>query len=121
MTFRVRVYLDGESVDLSNFRSDLLRLSFLGSDGASLLVRDSHRAKMGHTIEVHGPWWLEAASVGLDNRTLTGMFELPQGGPIQRIERVRVGYADESSWRQQKPANPVHSIQVDYLSSADER
>lgn len=78
------------------------------------------------SLRLYGPWPAAAdgRTFGLDNRTLTSMFELAQ--PV-RIEHILVVFDNPAGRRRELPgvpervADPVNAIHIDYLSSTDER
>lgn len=138
--------LDTGVVKLRSFRSDWLKLRFFssatrmmddtgGNGNSSLKVRDAGRnGRKVELLSLHGPWFAAAsdekvaAQVGLDERTLTALFELdsPATHRMQRsseppIEHIQVEYNNEPNRGLAPPANPIEYIQLDYLSSTEPR
>lgn len=139
--------LDRSVVNLRSFRSDWLKLRFLGpsiNGNRSLKVKDANRGgRKVDLLPLHGPWSAvavdekAAADTGLDERTLTALFELDSAAFHRAlrssssaslsagqapIEDIFVEYNNRRNWRDQDPlANPIEFIQLDYLSSTDPR
>lgn len=122
----MRVYLNVSLVNLSSFRSSRLRLRLGSASNKQLSVIDASSGKATQLLTLHGPWnelfderqeqsaSLANSSYGLDRRTLTALFELPQ--PLEGIASVAGVYSWDS-----KGVNVIESVQIDYLSSTDER
>lgn len=110
-TYRVRVRLYAHRVDLRTLRADSIVVRLAGARTDS----GEPAAGAAHSVSLHGPW-LERAH-GLDNRTLTGLFELARPEPISNFSVVYDGQAN----RGQSPlVSPIESVHFDYLSSADQ-
>lgn len=125
--------LDAEAVDVDSFKADWLRLNFYGSNGERLTVKDANEGSAADWIGLNGPWAAEGneaprlgEAFGVDAHTLTAMFELApskERGFIDTLRpligSVQVEYDNRLSRRQDPLANPVKSIELDYLSSSD--
>lgn len=124
-SYRIRVELDENLVDLGSFRSSWLELGFFSKEGSSITIKDVVSEKLGNTVQLHGPWTTndaeEQSFTGLGDYTLTAMIELvDQDRVYPQIEAARVIYDNRLNIRQAPLANPVKSIKLDYLSSSDE-
>lgn len=136
-------------MDLRSFKADWLKLRFMERNtggltlNASLKVKDASRS--GRQVELlglHGPWLATAvdekaaAETGLDERTLTALFELDSSttrrflrattdqsasSSAAPIGAIQVEYNNELNRRQDPLMNPIEFIQLDYLSSTDLR
>lgn len=131
----MRVNLDTQVVDISSFRNDWIKLYFYGKGEEIINVRDASTGKASNSISVYGPWaeneeegvkMLE--DYGVDESTRTALFEidstvphLKQQSSIQSnpIHSIVVEYDNGLNRRQGLLANPILSIQIDNLSSAD--
>lgn len=97
---------------------DVLRLELTGI----VTLRDPSNNRLTNGIlSLHGPWLDSNAKrdLGLDNRTLTCMFELTRP---ERIRGFVVVYDSERDRRNVPPfMRPIESIHFDYLSSTNPR
>lgn len=135
ITFRLRVNLDTEVVDIRSFRNDWIKLYFYGKGEEIINVRDASTNKASNSISVYGPWaeneeegikMLE--DYGVDESTRTALFEIDSTVPHLKqetlirsnpIDSIVVEYDNALNKRQGLLANPILSIQIDNLSSAD--
>lgn len=122
--YRLRVNLNQETVDISSFRSNWLRIKFFSSlnNSTPMRVRDLDSGRLDHSIGLHGTWSMEAEeriATGVQPNTLTALFEPAASlGPIKSLV---VLYNNRRSSRHDPLANPIEFIQLDYLSSSSER
>lgn len=94
-----------------------------------LYVKDAYNGKVGETIPLNGPWIMnpeEREFTGVEPNTLTGLFSIISLGStynsdLKEIKNVVVTYNNRLSRRQDPFANPIESIQIDYLSTSDEK
>lgn len=125
-TYRVRVRLNHRTVESRWFRTDSFTLRLLDLPMGARESNSNNVLTYDAPLRLFGPWQVheDGRTFGLDNRTLTTMFELTH--PI-KIEHVIVVYDNPSGRRQanQQPAaelvDPVELISIDYLSSTDDR
>lgn len=127
-TYRVRVVLDAERVDVRSFRASSLELRLTGLAGQ---INDVNgRARSGQasatgSVRLFGPWTDTGVVVGptsgaLDNATLTGMFESHKRAlPIEARSVLLVYDHGANNGRQKPPTNPVQSVHLDYLSTTN--
>lgn len=135
ITFRLRVNLDREVVDLRSFRSDWLKLRFYGREEEVLNVRDASTGKVTDALSVYGAWADNEEEgirmeeeFGVDESTRTALFEIVSAVPALMDEKsmetnpiasVLVEYDNELHRRQDPLANPILSIRIDNMSSGD--
>lgn len=109
--------LDPGVVDVRSFRASSIQLQLAGI--VTLLNSASGKLSSGIPT-LYGPWLDSTAAernFGLDNRTLSGLFELRRA---QRIRGLLVLYDNDLGRSRPRPAvNPIESIHIDYLSAAD--
>lgn len=125
----MRVNLNQNIVDIGAFKNTWLELKFYSKDGDLLAVKDVLNEKVGDTVQLNGPWVMNAEDQefsGVQENTLTAMLEMPPisgNGLLQynQIDKVKVYYDNRLDSRQMPLANPIESIMLDYLSSPDER
>lgn len=115
-TYRVRVVLNRELPSISQFRSDSLQLQLVG---IVTLKDPSSNSLTNGVLNLHGPWLdaKEKGDLGLDDKTLTALFELNRP---EKIRGLVVVYDNERNRRTVPPyMRPIESIHFDYLSSME--
>lgn len=130
--------MNADVLDVSAFRAEWLRLNLFAPDGQRLKLRDAYSGSLADSIGLYGPWTDQTDSqlkemFGVDEYTLTALFELVDGEnasesqvkqrfkSVPSIDKIQVDYDNQLSRRQDPLANPVETIQIDYLSSSDGR
>lgn len=116
---------------MQSFRAEWLKLRLLDSRAKPIEVRDAYSGKLTDSIGLYGFWTSREDDAnmmdafGVDERTLTALIELSSddllNGFSARVENILVEYDNELSRRQDPFANPIEFIQLDLLSSSDER
>lgn len=117
-TYRVRVVLNPDLPRPRYFRADSLQLQLVG---IVTLKDPSSNTLTNGILRLHGPWLdsNDKRDLGLDDRTLTGLFELTRP---ERIRGLMVVYDSDRNRRSVPPfLRPIESIHFDYLSSRDPR
>lgn len=117
---------------MRSFRTDWLRLQFVDSDEQILKVKESSSAKIVQAVSLNGPWTTSSEDLrqGVSDTTLTALIELVDLGghyydnvqpdePL--IREIIVEYDNHLSRTQDPLANPIELIQLDYLSTSDQR
>lgn len=125
MTFRVRL-----SLNLPLIRSDWIKLRFTDELGEQVSLREVHSGKSTDSLTLFGPWQVQERDsraehldqlTGLNNRTLTGLFELP-AVPHSPIRGVQIDCEPELAKRTGvKDDSMLEFIELDYLSSSEQR
>lgn len=113
-TYRVRVMLNRDLPNPRAFRAESLQLQLVGI--VTLKESSSNKLTNG-VLSLHGPWLdaPEKPEFGLDDTTLTTMFELTRP---ERIRGLVVAYDAQRNRRTVPPfMKPIDSIHFDYLSS----
>lgn len=115
--------LNRRTVESRRFRSDAFTLRLLDLPLGARESNSDGVLSYEAPLRLYGPWPAseDGRSFGLDNRTLTTMFELEH--PI-KVEHVIVVYDNPNGRGRQAAAEldePVESIHIDYLSSTDAR
>lgn len=135
ITFRLRVNLDADVVDLRSFRNDWLKFRFYGKNEEVIYVNDVNLGKASDIISVYGPWAENEEegiqmqeNFGVDEATLTALFEIDSTAPPIKqsslmqsnpIHSVVVEYNNALYRHQGALVNPIFSIQIDNLSTTD--
>jgi pimeloyl-ACP methyl ester carboxylesterase len=111
-TYRVRVVLNPELPAPRLFRADTLQLQLVG---IVTLKDPSSNSLTNGVLGLHGPW-LDAGD-GLDDATLTALFELTRP---EKIRGLVVAYDNERNRRHTPPfMRPIEAVHFDYLSSLE--
>jgi len=114
-TYRVRVLLNKDIQDLRSFKGDAVQLQLLGI----VTMKDSSTNELTNgVVTMHGPWLdgHEGDQFGLDNRTLTAMFELKRP---EKIRGLVVAYDNGRNRHYIPYMQLIDTVHFDYLSSTD--
>lgn len=124
MTFRVRLALNSTII-----RPDWIKLRFTDDLGQQVTFREVYSGKTSDLLTLFGPWPLQGRAdtldsdelTGLNNRTLTGLFELPEV-PHSPIRGVQIDCEPELRKRMSIEGDSfVDFVSLDYLSSSEQR